>query len=642
MKNTIHWLITKSLWLISIAVYGQEIAIIPEPVKLFRSGGHFTLTSATQLIIHRDSQDATNIAEHLRSTISPATGFKLGITKLTSNGIHLKINDKFDVILGAEGYTLDIDSLNIFIQANSAAGLFYATQTLLQLMPGQIESNVSVNRVWKIPTVKIVDYPRFQWRGLLLDVSRHFFSKEYVKEFIVRMARYKYNRFHWHLTDDNGWRVEIKRYPLLTEVGAWRVPRIGAFGNNEPPRPEDEATYGGYYTQEDIKEIVHFAKQHFIEIIPEVDFPGHSMAALAAYPELGVTKDSAIKVDPGTDFAKWHPDGTFEMSIENTLNPTDDGVYEFVDNVYSEIADLFPFEYIHIGGDECYKGFWERDPAVQSFMKKHDLKTGLELQSYFTKRVCAMITSKNKKPVGWDEILEGGSSPEAAIMSWRGVNGGKVASQAKRNVIMTPAPFFYLDMCQGDPSIEPPATYLAYNKSRLRDTYNFDILTNGIDSAFVLGGQGNLWTEQVPSSRQVEYMTYPRAFAIAETVWSPKGKKDWSHFSKKVEKHFKSLDIANVHYATSMYDAIINVSANSGGELEIQLETEIDDLDIFYTFDNTIPNKYSSLYEQTPIKVPRGANSLRVITYRDGQPCGRLITLSATELTKRSAQKKDF
>src|SRR5258708_24421388 len=310
----------------------------------------------------------------------------------------------------------------------------------------------------------------------MLDVSRHFFPKEYVKEYIDQIARYKFNRFHWHLTDDNGWRIEIKSLPKLTEVGAWRVPRVGTFGRNEAPKPGEAATDGGFYTQEDIKEIVQYAKERFIEILPEVDVPGHSMAAIASYPELSVTKDPNIKVNPGSNFAKWG-NGTFEMFIDNTLNPIDEKVYQFLDKVFGEMAGLFPFEYVHMGGDECYKGYWERDAHVQDFMKKMNIKNGEELQAYFNKRVYKMLSDKNKKLIGWDEILEGGIAPGAAVMSWRGSKGGIEASRLKHTVVMSPAPMYYLDMGQGEPSVEPPL----YNIARLQALYSFNILRQGID-----------------------------------------------------------------------------------------------------------------------------------------------------------------
>ena len=288
---------------------------------------------------------------------------------------------------------------------------------------------------------KNTDYPRFGWRGLMLDVSRNFFSKEDVKQYIDQMARFKYNTFHWHLTDDNGWRIEIKSLPKLTEVGAWRVPRYGQFSERAKPNPGEKATVGGFYTQEDIKEIIQYAADRNITIVPEVDVPGHSMAAIAAYPELSCTKDPNTKVNPGSSFSEWYGDGKFKMLLDNTLNPSDEKVYEFLDKVFTEIAALFPNPYIHVGGDECYKGFWTEDPGCQALMKKMNMKKPEELQSYFMKRVETILKSKGKKLIGWDEILEGGLAPEATVMSWRGIKGGIEAAKLGHDVVMTPNNF---------------------------------------------------------------------------------------------------------------------------------------------------------------------------------------------------------
>jgi hexosaminidase len=416
----------------------------------------------------------------------------------------------------------------------------------------------------------------------------------------------------------------------LTQLGAWRVPRTGTWGSHDAPKPGEKATDGGFYTHEDIKEIVQYAKDRFIEVIPEVDVPGHSMAALAAYPELSVTKDTSVRVNPGSKFSTWFGGGKFEMHIDNTLNPTDEKVYEFLDKVFAEIAMLFPYEYIHMGGDECYKGFWEKDPKVQAFMKKNNMKDGHDLQSYFSKRVNQIIISKKKKAIGWDEILEGGAPQGAAVMSWQGVKGGIEASKQKLQVVMSPAPTYYLDMMQGDPSIEARV----YNTARLKDVYNFDILPAGIDSTYVLGGQGNLWTEQIGTEPQVEYMIYPRAFAIAETLWSPKSKKDYNNFATRVEKHFERQNAAEINHAPSLYDPIMSVKKNSDGKMVIELTAEAPNIDFYYTFDNTIPNYYYEKYKG-PIVLPDGTDMIRITSYRGKQQMGRLISLSTEDLAKR-------
>ncbi len=545
----------------SVTAQETPISIIPAPVSLKVNAGSFTLSNATAIGIPKKPSDVSTVAAYFADKIKPATGFNLRVVNTGDAAIQFIIKTPFDATLGKEGYQLNVSDSKITLEANTSAGLFYGVQTILQLLPKQIEAAKTVSAAWNIPAVTITDYPRFAWRGLMLDVSRHFYSKEYVKEYIDQMARYKFNRFHWHLTDDNGWRVEIKSLPNLTKEGAWRVPRTGTFGSNAAPKPGEAATDGGYYTQDDIREIVQYARQRYIEILPEIDVPGHSMAALAAYPELSVTRDTSVRVNPGSNFSKWFGDGKFEMYIDNTLNPTDEKVYAFLDKVFGEVASLFPFEYIHMGGDECYKGYWERDPSVQAFMKKNNIKNGEELQAYFNKRVAKIITAKKKKLIGWDEILEGGIAQGAAVMSWRGVKGGIEATHKRHFVVMSPAPVWYIDMIQGDPSIEAPV----YSSSRLKEVYTFDIVPKEVDSTYVLGGQGNLWTEQVATTAQVEYMTYPRAFAISETLWTPKSKKNWENFVTRVEDHFVRFDEGQVNYSTSMYDPITSVKKTDNG-----------------------------------------------------------------------------
>lgn len=604
--------------------------IIPAPVKLEKRDGHYSITNNTTIATFRN-REIENVANYFINRFRAASGFNLQKVESSPAGMVLRLNEKKNPILGTEGYTLEVTASGVLIQANTPVGLFYGIQSLLQLLPPAIESKTTQPGItWTVPFVSVLDYPRFAWRGLMLDVSRHFFSKEYVKQYIDRMARYKFNRFHWHLTDDNGWRIEIKKYPKLTTAGAWRVPRTGTFNDNTPPKSGEKATYGGYYTQEEIKEVVQYARERFIEILPEVDVPGHSMAALVAYPELSITMDTTLRVDPGTAFATWYDNGTFEMHVDNTLNPTDEKVYQFLEGVFGEMANLFPFEYIHMGGDECYKGYWLKDERVKEFMRKNKIADGMELQAYFNKRVNAIIRSKNKKMIGWDEILEGGKVEGAAVMSWRGTKGGAEATQHKHPVVMSPSPQYYLDFMQGESSIEAPV----YNTTRLKDVYSFDILAPGIDSAFVLGGQGNLWTEQIPTTAQAEYQTYPRAWALVESLWSPRSKKQWNDFTNRVENQFQRLDVAGVNYSPSLYDPIISVSRNTFGQLVVTLAAEAENLDFYYTMDNAIPNQYHTVYKE-PVVLPEDVDYFKVVSYRTGKPLGRLISLKKEELESR-------
>lgn len=624
MKKHIFLLL---LSILTIDVVAQNI--IPKPVEIKSTAGNFTITAATT--IGANNTESQKIAQMFADKLKQAAGFNPKVQK--TGAIQFTINATPNTTIGDEGYTLESSAAGVKVAANKPAGLFYGLQSLLQLLPKEIESKVAVKGIkWSVPGVKVLDYPRFGWRGLMLDVSRHFFSKADVKRYIDNMVRYKFNTLHWHLTDDNGWRIEIKSLPKLTEVGAWRVARDGRFGDRKEPQEGEPTPYGGFYTQEDIKEIVKYADERGVTIVPEVDIPGHSMAAIAAYPELSCTKDPKTKVNPGTNFAEWFGDGKFKMFIDNTLNPSDEKVYEFLDKVFTEIAVLFPNKYIHAGGDECYKGFWENDPGCQALMKKMGMKHVEELQGYFMKRVESILAAKGKKLLGWDEILEGGISPTATVMSWRGVKGGIEAAKMKHDVVMTPSTFAYLDYNQGEATIDPPI----YASLRLSKTYSFEPVPEEVEAKYILGGQGNLWTEQIPTIRYAEYMTYPRAWALSDIYWSPKGSKDWNNFTKRMEDHFDRADVAEMGYSKAVYDAIVKASMKDG-KLMAELASELADIDIYYTMDDTMPDNFSTKYTQ-PFEVPDAQITLRIATYRNSKPIGHLITLKREDLKKRAGQ----
>jgi hexosaminidase len=628
MKKAFFFLLILSF----LKTYGQDnmIQLIPQPVEVWQSSGVFVLTKSSTISYNKT--EAEKIARMLADKLNVPTGFALKPQPGKSGTIQLNLVNMSDQRIGNEGYTLVSGEGNIIISANQPAGLFYGVQTLLQLLPKEIECKSAVKANWSVPAVKITDYPRFGWRGIMLDVSRHFFTKEEVKSYIDRLSRYKFNTFHWHLTDDNGWRIEIKSLPKLTEVGAWRVPRVGEFDKVNPPEPGEAATYGGFYAQEDIREIIRYAQERFITIVPEIDVPGHSMAAVASYPELSCTRDPNIKVNPGSRFSEWYDDGTFKMLVDNTLNPSDEKVYEFLDKVFTELAALFPGPYIHVGGDECYKGYWEKDPGCQALMKKLKLDHIEELQGYFMSRLDEMLTSKGKKLLGWDEILEGGISPSATVMSWRGIKGGIEAAKMGHDVVMTPTTFAYLDYQQGEPTIEPPI----YSSLFLKQCYNFEPVPEGIDAKYILGGQGNLWTERVSTLRHAQYMTYPRAWALAEVYWTPKEEKNWDNFVNRVETQFGRADNAEVNYSHAIYDPRIITSIRTD-QLWLTMETEASGLDIYYTIDGSMPDSYCSKYTQ-PVVLPDEPITLRVITYRHGKPIGHLITLSMDKLKERAGK----
>lgn len=621
-----------------LSVHAREnsgpLAIIPEPVSQQLAPGNFVLPAAIR-IEARDQQDLAQTLQDLKTRLSVPTGYSVTVTQQADPGatIRLVLNKTADNTLGAEGYNLVVTPKGVVIRANKPAGLFYGIQTFYQLLPKEIESAGPVKDVaWSTPCVTIIDYPRFGWRGLMFDVARHFFTKQEVKAFIDQMVRYKFNLLHLHLTDDEGWRIQIKSLPKLTEVGAWNVRRVGTFGTFDPPAADEPRDYGGFYMQDDIRELVQYAKDRFVNILPEVDVPGHSLAAIASYPELSCTSGAEnYRVRSGEKIMNWYKGG-FSALVDNTLCPANEKVYPFLDKVFTEIAALFPFGYIHVGGDECAKNFWEQSDAVKELMRKEGLKTMEEVQSYFEKRVEKIVESKGKKVIGWDEILEGGLAPNAAVMSWRGVSGGIAAAKLGHSVVMSPTTFVYLDYMQGDAAIEPPV----YATLRLNTVYSYEPVPDSVDPKYIIGGQANLWTEQVYNMRHLEYMVWPRSLAVAEDFWSPREKKNWNEFTRRVETHFGRMDVEQVKYARSMFDAIITPKKDvtAYDSISIDLGTEVEGLDIYYSFDNSNPDNFYPKYTGT-LSVPKEAAWLKVITYRDGKPIGRQINVTIGDLQRR-------
>src|ERR1051326_3887432 len=402
MKKTLATLFLTTIFYGLFSQSAPSINIIPLPVSTVPKTGVFTITNGTAIQISSSVPDVNRVADFLSEALAVPAGFKLPVTNKTSNAaIHLNILSNADKTLGDEGYKLSVTPNAVTVSANKPAGLFYGVQTILQLLPKEIESKSQVKNVkWVIPAVEITDYPRFGWRGLMFDVSRHFFTKQDVKQFIDDMVRYKFNLLHWHLTDDQGWRIKIKSLPKLTSVGAWNVKKIGTFGTFTPPTADEPRNFGGFYTQDDIKEIVQYAKDRFVNVLPEVDIPGHSLAAVASYPELSCTAGAdSYHVNSGESFMDWSHGAPPIALVDNTLCPANDKVYDFLDKVFTELAALFPFPYIHVGGDECPKNFWEKSDAIKALMQKEGLKTQEEVQSYFEKRVEKIVESKGKKVI---------------------------------------------------------------------------------------------------------------------------------------------------------------------------------------------------------------------------------------------------
>lgn len=634
MKITVFGVLTLILLIPTLVNAELEPAIIPKPTSLKRTTGEFVLPSA--IVISSNSfEDSKYAVAFLKDKLekNTASQVKTVLGDKKAGTINFLLVSTTENQLGDEGYSLTVHRKTIIIKANSAAGLFYGVQTLLQLFPKEIERGQKrLDFVWKLPCVEIRDSPRLGWRGLLFDVSRHFFTKDEVKQYIDGMVRYKYNVLHLHLSDNEGWRIEIKKYPKLTEIGAWRPKREGNFGTFDPPARDAANDYGGFYTQEDIRELVQYAKERFVNIMPEIDVPGHSLAAVAAYPELSCTADAKnYRVRSGEKIMDWSAGGELPEAIyDNNLCPANEQVYQFIDDVISEIAPLFPFHYIHMGGDETSTNYWEKSDGIKSLMQRENLKDMRAVQGYFIMRVNRLVQKHGKKFMGWDEILASEVPEDAAVMAWHTPEKGAEATQRKHPVVMTPFGYTYLDLRQADAIIEPPV----YKELRLSKAYQFNPVPKGADINYILGGQANLWTEQVYNIRHAEYMTWPRAFAIAEALWSVDDTKNWPEFFRRVEAHFKRLDESSTKYAPSVYDPIFGVSRSTKGQVLVSLSTEIEELSIFFSFDNSYPDRFYPQYKE-PIAIPGDAKMLRVITYKNGYPIGRMHNMPVEELLKR-------
>jgi hexosaminidase len=515
--------------LLPCAVFAQEVSIIPRPVILTRGSGEFRLQSTTTISTTRETRDlGRTLAEYLKPT---ALGLKVGGRK-QKDSIDIGLDPSL-ARLGAEGYRLEVTPDLVTIRARARAGVFYAIQSLRQLLPPQVYAATPQSGIeWKLPAVTIEDYPRFKWRGSMMDVSRHFMPKATVLKFIDLMAVHKLNTFHWHLTDDQGWRIEIKRYPKLTSVGSMR--KETRVGHERDKKGFDGTPHGGFYTQNEIREVVAYARDRFITIVPEIEMPGHAQAAIAAYPELGNTTE---KLDVGTVWGIY-------KHVFNVEEPT----IEFLQNVLKEVLKLFPSEFIHIGGDEVLKDEWKTNASAQALMKEKGFKDEHELQSYFIQRMDKFLTAHGRRLIGWDEILEGGLAQGATVMSWRGNKGGIAAAKAGHDVVMAPNSHTYFDQYQSKDGNEPLSIggFLPIEKA-----YEFDPVPpelNKEEQARVLGGQCQLWAEYISTPAHFEYMAFPRLSALAEAVWTPVDRKDYQSFQSRIEVQKQRYRVLGVNF----------------------------------------------------------------------------------------------
>lgn len=567
-----------------------EIALIPKPEKIEVLNGEMILNEDVKIYCSPDNTELKNIAQQFIDKFKKVSGITFSITenRFESNVIEFKLDSAL-TNLNNEGYNLIINNHKVEISATHPAGVFYGVQTLCQLLPPeiQLENNKNVN--WSLPNIKITDNPRFKWRGMHLDVCRHFMPKDFIFKYIDYLAMHKMNTFHWHLTEDQGWRIEIKKYPKLTEISAWRDETLVGHYSDQPHK-FDGKKHGGFYTQKDIKEIVKYARNRYITVVPEIEMPGHSVAALAAYPELSCTG------------------GPFEVLkiwgiSEEVYCAGKEETFEFLQNVLDEVIELFPSEYIHIGGDECPKKRWTECPDCQKRIKKERLTDEHELQSYFIKRIEKYLNKKGKRIIGWDEILEGGLAPEATVMSWRGAQGGIEAANQGHDVIMSPTSYCYFDYYQGDKKYEPLAIggYLPLSK-----VYQFEPVSDEISKEkqkHILGGQANVWTEYMPDEKQVEYMVFPRIAAMAEVLWSKKENRNWNDFMERLPYMLKRYDIKDINYSKSAYQLsfkpfIDTLSRNLF--VKINSELPVDTIKYYLKSDK---NRSDELIYNQPIKV---------------------------------------
>jgi len=508
-------------------------ALIPVPEKLTLRSGSFALGAATSIVADADLRVA---AELLRDQLRPATGFPLAVVS-SAKGSRIALSlDPAVGSLGDEGYRLTVTADEVTIRAPKPAGILHGSQTLRQLFPSDIFRRAPVAAAsWTIPAVEIEDRPTFGWRGSHLDVGRHFMPKEFVLKHIDLLALHKLNVFHWHLTEDQGWRIEIKKYPKLTSIGAFRKDSMTA------PRTKDPALrkfagkpHGGFYTQDDVREVVRYAADRGVAVIPEIEMPGHAMAAIAAYPELGNT-GQPIEV-----LTTW--------GITDHVLGVTDNVLRFFEDVLEEVLELFPAKFIHIGGDECPKTEWHNTPSAQERMKKEGLKDEDELQSWFIRHFDSWLAKRGRRLVGWDEILEGGLAPGATVMSWRGEDGGIAAAKLGHDVVMAPEKPTYLDHSQTELPTEPPGIG---GHNSLEDVYAYHPVPKELsdgEAKHVLGAQGQIWTEYMPDPKRVEYMAWPRLIALAEVLWSPAETRNWADFQKRLATHLERLAILDVNY----------------------------------------------------------------------------------------------
>lgn len=595
-----------------------NFGIIPAPQSIVANGEEFVLGPQTQ--IQYQDEAVLPIAQMLQEILLERFHWKIpiqpGFTASASGAI--RIQNEFGKENNSESYYLLIKSNEVIWRAKDA-GSFYALQSFVQLLPETTGQTI------KLAGLEITDWPRYKYRGMHLDVARHYFPVSFIKKYIDFLAQYKFNTFHWHLTDDQGWRIEIKKYPRLTEIGAYRAQTLVGNFHDRFPQLFDGTPYGGYYTQEEIKEVVAYAQSRFINVIPEIEMPGHALAALSAYPELAC----GDKPGPFQPAEKW---GVFD----DVFCAGKEQPFHFLQDVLTEVMALFPSNYIHIGGDECPKARWKTCKYCQKRIRDNKLKDEHELQSYYIRRIEKFVNSKGRRIIGWDEILEGGLAPNATVMSWRGVDGGIAAAKMGHDAIMTPGSSLYFDHVQGKSNQEPLSIG---GNNPLQKVYSYNPTPPDLPVSVqnrIIGVQANMWTEYMTNNAKVEYMLLPRLFALAEIAWTYPERKDWQNFSTlRVPEKLAILD-----KSTTLYRVPTAIGAKDttllGEDFTFELTAPVKGAKIYYTLDGYTPDATTQLYE-APIKVKVPLNMQRVLKTRVITPSGKQSAYSTTMMQNASA-----
>ena len=585
----------------------QVISVIPQPSFCQLEEGSFGIEGNTPVYVDFTDPALMRTIGFLNERLQKAAGFSLQIIQDDplrhgqEKGVFV-----LDAGLKKEAYNLNVTPGRLLIEYGDGAGLFYAIQTVFQLLPDAIFAETRQKGVkWEVPCCYIEDAPAFPYRGMHLDCCLHFYDVDFLKKYIDVMALHKVNRFHWHLTEDQGWRLEIKKYPLLTEKGQWRKETVvGSLHSGV----YDGTPYGGYYTQEQVRDLVKYAAERYVTIIPEIELPGHALAAIACYPELSCGLEDHYETA-----TKW---GIFKQ----VYCPKEE-TFKFLEDVFDEVFELFPSELIHIGGDECPKASWKKCPHCQALIKHEGLKDEYELQSWFIQRMEKYINSKGREIIGWDEILEGGLAPNAKVMSWLGEEGGIKAAQQHHEVVMAPYPKYYLDYWQADPESEPLAMG---GPTLLRTMYEYNPVPDVLspeERRYIMGVEGCVWTEYMPTPERVEYMAWPRMCAIAEAGWSTAGK-DWDAFTRRLEKHLGRLDRLDVGYCKAFYDPYIELHNDTEYSKVVTMSVDAPDAEIRYTLDGSDPTAESALYT-IPFAINR-QQTVKAAAFRDGKRIGNI------------------